>query len=676
MGPAGPVGLVFRTDARGKLIMCGILGVVGRVETNAFRLALDRLAHRGPDGSGIWSDGQITLGHRRLAILDLTEDGRQPMLTADAGLAIVFNGEIYNFVELRETLRQAGHVFRTETDTEVILHAYRQWGEACLARFDGMWAFAIWDRARRRLFLARDRFGKKPLFYARVPGGLVFASEMKAIIPFLPDCQPSRHFAWMRAHIHEYESSEEAIIEGIKRVPAGSYAIVEDGAMRVTRFWDTLEHLPAVPERYEEQVEQFRELFVAACRLRLRADVPIGTSVSGGMDSTAVLAGVARAAAQGGARLSGDWQHAFTVAFAGTPSDESQLAERVSTRVGVPLTRIEAYPEGSLDGLEDALHLHEDLYITSPVPIMSVYGAMRRAGVVVSLDGHGGDELLTGYSESPMTAYPDCRGLGDVLNLIATMRGMYGDDYIGRHGVAWYLRDYVWRFRVRPAWARLRRAVPRTWVRKIRGYRPPAFASAVEVGPPDVLARQRHPAFAARLDHLGRHLYILFHETTLPTMLRNYDRYAMAHGVEVRMPFMDHRLVAFCMALPWHSKIRGGFGKAILRDAARPWLPAEVVDRRVKIGFGAPAVAWLRALREPVLDTVNSAAFRTCEILPDASGIYARAELAMATGNFRAAERVWADVLAYYWYRGVILRGRQASRISLTTDAGHPPEVA
>lgn len=624
--------------------------------------ALDRLAHRGPDGSGIWSDGHITLGHRRLAVLDLTQDGRQPMLTADSRLVIVFNGEVYNFVELRDELRKAGHVFRSESDTEVVLHAYREWGAACLERFDGMWAFAIWDSAARSLFLARDRFGKKPLFYAWVGKCLVFASEMKAIVPFLADCRPSRYLAWMRTHIHEYEGSQEAVVEGIKRLPAGSYAIVVDGAMRVTRYWDTLEHLPEVPMRYEEQVERFRELFVASCRLRLRADVPVGTSLSGGMDSTAVLAGVARASALGGARLSRDWQHAFTVAFAGMPGDESRLARQVAAHVGVPLTAIEARPEGSLSGLEDAMYVQEDLYITSPVPIMSVYDGMRRAGVVVSVDGHGGDELLTGYNESPMTAYPDCKGISDVLNLISTMRGMYGPDYIGRHGVGWYLRDYAWRFRMRPAWARLKGTVPRGLVRRLRGNRAHAPV-AVSNGPPDVLQRDRHPGFVDRLDHLGRHLYILFHETTLPTMLRNYDRYAMAHGVEVRMPFLDHRLVAFCMALPWQSKIRGGFTKAILRDAARPWLPTEVVDRRIKIGFGAPAVEWLRALRDPLLDTVTSTDFLSCEVLPDAADIRSRAEEAVKDGNFRVAERVWTDVLTYFWYRGVIVRGQAMPRV-------------
>jgi asparagine synthase (glutamine-hydrolysing) len=605
----------------------------------------------------------VTLGHRRLAILDLTEDGRQPMLTDDAQLAIVFNGEIYNFVELRDALRKAGHVFRSESDTEVVLHAYRQWGSDCLHRFDGMWAFAIWDQSRRRLFLARDRFGKKPLFYAWVGGTVVFASEMKAIVPFLPDCRPSRHFAWMRAHIHEYESSEEAVIEGIKRVPAGHHATVEGGTMRVTRYWDTLEHLPVVPSRYEEQVERFRELFVDSCRLRLRADVSVGTSVSGGMDSTAVLAGVARAAAQGGSRLSGDWQHAFTVAFAGTGADESDLARQVAARVGVPLTRIEALPQGSLDGIEDAMYLQEDLYITSPVPIMSVYAAMRREGVVVSLDGHGGDELLTGYNESPMTAYPDCRSLSDVLNLIEVMRGMYGSDYAGQRGVGWYLRDYAWRFRMRPAWMRMRAAVPRSVVRCLRGAQCRPSEPVSESAPADVAARVRHPAFESSLDHLGRHLYILFHETTLPTLLRNYDRYAMAHGVEVRMPFLDHRLVAFCMALPWRSKIRGGFGKAILRDAARPWLPSSVVNRRIKIGFGAPAVEWLRSLRGPILDIVGSSGFLSCEVIPEAKLVRPRIEASVEKGDFRSAESAWTDVLTYFWYRAMIERGRHARSV-------------
>jgi asparagine synthase (glutamine-hydrolysing) len=219
-----------------------------------------------------------------LAILDRSDAGSQPF--DSHGYVVVFNGEIYNFLELRETLRQKGFSFVTETDTEVLTASLRAWGKDALLKFNGMWAFAAWDKATGELFVARDRFGVKPLFYTTVEGGYAFASEMKALFPFLPRVERSRHFGWCLENLYEYESTENCLIEGVYRFPAGHFATVGNGTMTPSRYWHAYEHLEkTVPKTYDEQVGQFRELFLDACRIRMRSDVRLGTSLSGGVDS-------------------------------------------------------------------------------------------------------------------------------------------------------------------------------------------------------------------------------------------------------------------------------------------------------------------------------------------------------------------------------------------------------
>ncbi len=526
--------------------MCGIAGLFhfkDRVDRGELQRFTDSIAHRGPDGRGLLLDGGLGLGQRRLAILDLSRRGRCPMpfeasqpidfrarwkgrLAAlggdgceEAALTpyrywITYNGEVYNFLELRRELVAMGYHFRTDTDTEVVLAAYVQWGEACLRRFNGMWAFAIWDRQERTLFLARDRFGIKPLYYLATSRRFAFASEMKAFLA-LDDYRPMLNDGLVPAMLQSSYSLEgttdDTLMAGVKRLPAGhTLRVTADGTFHVRRWWETRDHFPVVPARYEDQVAQFRDLFLDAVRIRQRSDVSLGTCLSGGVDSSAVASAMAhlhRGKATDLARCPADWRRAFIADFPDTVLNERAYADEVVNYTGAKPHYWRFDQSDSVRHVVDSVWSMEDVYGGLATPVWCLYRELRRAGVVVSLDGHGADELLGGY--------------------------------------AWYL----------------------DW--------------------PMVQANDN--------------LYRDFHATLLPAILRNYDRCSMAHGVEVRMPFMDWRLVTFAHALPAASKFGGGYTKHVLRDAMKGLMPDKVRLRRFKIGFNSPMVEWYNGGLAPML---------------------------------------------------------------------------
>ena len=615
--------------------MCGILGVLGfHPDTDRVKRSLVALASRGPDGEGVWQNSgepPVTLGHRRLSILDLSNAGDQPM--ARECHVIAFNGEIYNFHELRAELEALGHVFKTQSDTEVLLAAWAQWDEKCVERLNGMWSFAIWDKTKRVLTLCRDRFGKKPLFYAFEQGGLIFASEMKALAPLMREFRPSERFQWCAAHQYEYESTTDSLIEGIFRFPAGSVATIDSTSLRnrrlkVRRYWDTQQNLVSVPERYEEQVEIFRELFIDACRLRLRSDVPIGTCLSGGLDSSAVVCGISemdRKSRQANQKMVS--QHAFVATFSGSSLDETPFARAVIDKTGIDSSFLEISAVTGLERLERYTYQFEELYPTNPISMMDLYAKVAESGVRVSIDGHGGDELLSGYSEflcAMNDAFPNLTqlkrvlrcmgyespGLGEILAEFRTL-------HHGRRGLLKFLFDRL-----------LKRGMPE------HGY-------------------------------LHEALYSQFHRTMLPTLLRNYDRYSMSAGVEIRMPFLDYRLVQFCFSLPWTSKVpeRTPYMKGILRDALADNLPNEVRFRRDKIGFSSPIGDWLRGPWRPWLqDLLASRAFRECELL-DATEVSSMFQQILSEERSHSfCERAWSRLNPFLWQEFFLKRCQENAK--------------
>lgn len=610
--------------------MCGILGTIPAIkQPQFFERALNLLAHRGPDGSGIWegNENEVMFGHRRLSILDLSDAGKQPMHSER--YVITHNGEIYNFKEIRKELETKGYVIKTQTDTEVILAAYVEWGAQCLQKFNGMWAFAIWDKKEKTLFLSRDRFGKKPLFYAFIGDAFVFGSEMKALVPFLPEVKLSKDFQWMKENLFAYEPTEKCLIEGILRFPAAHYGIIKNGKLTTTKYWDTREHLHQVPRKYFQQVEEFRELFIDACKIRLRSDVPVGTALSGGVDSSAIAAGISQAAKPN--TTNGDWQHAFIAAMPNTPLDETPYAKQVATHLNIQTHVIEIDPLEGIKNLEDALYHFEELYITSPVPMVQTYAAERKAGVYVSIDGHGADELFSGYDTFLLNAFWDC-GLNPlaIKNILETYRGIvppFNQFKKERVGVEHYFQRVSGSF-------------------DFKDFMPH-------------LSSELRKAFSENTTAFNEALYKLFHTENLPTLLRNYDRYAMMSGVEIRMPFLDHRVVAYCFSIPWKSKIRGGYTKKLLRDAVAPFLPKEVIYRKYKMGFQTPIVDWMKGpWKSYFLELINSKDFTQCKEI-DASVVKKQIENVLLNDvTYREGELAYATLQPYLWERAVLKRFR------------------
>lgn len=615
--------------------MCGIFGYIGIIPEQLAVLCTDTLSHRGPDGRGLWLGNGLTLGHRRLSILDLSDQGKQPMSYANERYWITYNGEIYNFLEIRTELEGRGHTFRSDSDTEVLLAAYSEWGEGCLMKFNGMWAFGIWDAAERVLFLARDRFGKKPLFYAFPHGHFAFASEMKALFPLLDEVKSSSDFGWMCKHIFQYEATDKCLIEGIKRFPAGYCGFFKNGRLSLRRYWNTLDHLVEVPTNYEEQVEQFRDLFIESCRIRMRSDVPIGTALSGGLDSSATISTMAQIAKlHRGERVSENWQHAFVATFPGTPLDESCFAKRVVENIGIGASYLVIDPLKELERLYEYLYKFEELYVTSPIPMIQTYKAIKSYGISVTLDGHGADELMAGYGKSLFEAFLDC-----------------GLDFAAIKNIADTYRDLL------PADSKQFDKGGNTWIIYSKFMTLTAARIMFRKGGYLNCTDHSHPNFY-KLDRFNRHLYQMVHDTILPTLLRNYDRYSMTSGVEIRMPFMDHRLVTFLMSLPWQSKIGGGFTKRIVRDALSAFMPEEISFRKNKIGFNSPVVDWMKhEMKDFFLDIIRSREFNDCALI-NVSKVRKQIEdvIRDKKATFQDGEKAWTDLVPFLWEKSVLKR--------------------
>jgi asparagine synthase (glutamine-hydrolysing) len=549
--------------------MCGIAGIVdigGRaVGPDEISGLTDLLAHRGPAGSATWfsANRAVAFGHRRLAIIDPGPGGHQPMAYADGRYVIVYNGEIYNFLELRRELEARGCIFRTESDTEVILAAWQIWGEDMLLRFNGMWALAIFDTRSKDLFLARDRFGIKPLLYAMTSQRLIFASEQRALvrsglIATSVDTEVARRLLFDAFGV---EGSERTMCREIRRLQGGHFMWLRKGRLDIRRWWRTVDYLPALPKTDAERVERFGELFRDSVALRMRSDVPIGTCLSGGFDSSAVICTMAAHERAGmGPRDSTAWRHAFVATFPGAMNDERPQAEEAAAYAGVSPTFLEIGKDEALPDLDRILEDTDDVYIGLPSSAWLIYRELRRQNVPVSLDGHGADELMGAYLQE---------GRSTRFRLRNLLAGLASRAPMARRG-----EDLL-----------------RTLMIKRQGH---YFLRGGLSGIPSPFALvgddDRLPG---NWGALNRRLYRMFHGTVLPTILRNFDRVSMAHGIEVRMPFMDWRLVTYTMALPDELKFSNRYTKMIARRAMVDAMPESIRMGRRKVGFNSPMPEWL-----------------------------------------------------------------------------------
>lgn len=607
--------------------MCGISGIwhLDRETLQQQKLErfTDSMQHRGPDGRGFFIDqkAQLGLGHRRLSILDLSNAAAQPMHSSDNDLVICYNGEIFNFIELKKELEQSGFSFQTTSDTEVILAAYKKWDKDCLNKFNGMWAFAIWNKAEKKLFLARDRFGIKPLYYTHSPNNFfAFASETYAF-KFLDGYTRRAAADKLARTLHNPswpEGSGYTIFENILQVLPGHFMEVsEKNIPTQKRWWDTKKNLQQVPGSYSQQVEQFRDLFESACRLRMRSDVTLASALSGGVDSSSVYCMLHNLMQkQSAERAPANWQQAYVATFPGTSVDEEKYAREVIDYIhGKGVFIKQEYPQLDQRILETT-RLFDSITATPIIAVSDIYRSMRENGIKVSMDGHGVDEMLFGYTGSVSSVYiqellENKTNASAMLELFADLHLPEMQDSVRSQLIAKGQQKIK---QISPKISLLRSTLKK-FAKGIIQRSPSLPATATDAWlnnmvAPELMQLTASPYSLEEFSYADLLLFEEFHLTTLPLNFRDFDRASMMNSIEIRMPFMDYRLVSFVFSLPMSSKIGQGYTKRILRDAMKGLMPETIRTRKLKIGLAAPTADWFKGpIKTLLLDTARSQNF-------------------------------------------------------------------
>ena len=566
--------------------MCGIAGIVdtrehGRPDVGVVGRMLDTIVHRGPDDYGIHDGGRAVLGVRRLKIIDL-EGGHQPLSNEDGTVWVVYNGEIYNHAALRKELEAKGHRFLTRCDTEVIVHAWEEWGLSLVDRFQGMFGFAVWDSRSGILVLARDRLGIKPLYYAWDGTRLVFGSEIKAVlasgdVSTEPNLQSIYHYVG-----YEFVPAPETMFRQVNKLPAGHLLVLERGALSTRRYWDV--SFTPVERSEAEEIAGVRQLLGQAVQKRLMSDVPLGVFVSGGLDSTAVLA-FAREATT--ARIP-----TFTIGYRDASFSEWDYARQVAKHYGTDHHEIVIEPV-TPEAIEHAVwHLDEPMTDLSTIPF-GVLSAAARKDVTVCLSGEGGDEVFVGYdrfiaSKAHHLLYgrvPRAMRRG----IEAAVRRLPDQDQ--KKGAINILRRFVEGGALPDEGGHMRWQYFSSAEQDEALFRP-EFLSRVSRDPFEPI--RRHRARVASADRLSQECYVDLRLTMPDSVLMKVDKMSMAHSLEVRVPFLDHALVEFVAGVPSERKFPGFRTKALYRKAMEGVLPPFVLNRG-KQGYSLPIKNWLRA---------------------------------------------------------------------------------
>jgi len=577
--------------------MCGIAGILSadpaKITPERLLSMTGSLAHRGPDGEGHWIDpnGHAGLGHRRLSIIDLSSAGGQPMSCLDR-YSIIHNGEIYNHIELRDFLQSKGYSFFSRTDTEIIPAAYDFYGPDCVRQFDGMFAFALWDRRERTLYLARDRFGEKPLFLYQDETQMLFASEMKALwaAGAPKTINPPMLFNFITiGYTHNPADPSETFYKGITRLPARSWLRYQPltNKKEVRQYWDPRDPAVEAPDRSESCIrEEFDSLLSASVQRRLRSDVAIGASLSGGLDSSAIVAYML------GQPDPPRTLPTFSAIFPGFEKDESYFIDKVTNHFN--LTNYATAPTAE-DLVRDFSHLaaqqEEPFQSTSIYAQYRVYSLAAEKGIKVLLDGQGADELLAGYAKY-FTWYWRELYRNDPTTLKRELAAVHQPNV---------REDWSWKHRLAAILPGLAGTVQRrSRISQQRANKDLAgdFIQASGISYYDLPPVTR----------LNEVLYYNTMTNGLEELLRYADRNSMAHGVEIRLPFLDHRLAEFLFSLPARFKIRDGWTKWLLRATMECTLPPAIVWRKDKIGYEPPQRQWMA---DPALLDLISAAKRT-----------------------------------------------------------------
>lgn len=564
--------------------MCGILGLVGRASTDAVHLGrvLELIAHRGPDGSGIWSspDNRVHLAHRRLSILDLSERGAQPMADSSGRYVITYNGELYNYLELRAELQAIGHVFHTGTDTEVLLEAYKTWGEGCLQRFNGMFAFALYDTVEQLLFCARDRYGEKPFLFAAQADHFAFASEYKALLA-LPDLAPDYDEIRLLRGLHNasmgLDGDRQTVFNGIQQLLPAEALLLNCRTLdyRILRYWDLRPDTQLATLSEADATARFRELLTDAVRIRMRSDVPVGSCLSGGLDSSAIVSLIRQQI-----HPEGEY-HTFTGRFPGTAADEWRYAEPVIAASRVTSHVVEPTAAGFASELAHFLWFNElPVGSSSQYAQYCVFRLAKEQGVTVLLDGQGADELLGGYEQYFRFYVQALTERGETARLEREL-----PEIRARYPLAMTSKAHGWRDRLPfglRRWLSHRLGIG---TNLLYGLKPEVARRVSEENQRGRVERFHALTSALYQDSFGMYL---------TTLLRYGDRNSMAHSREVRLPFCDHRLAELVLSLPPEYLMGEAQTKRLLRESMRGILPEDVRTRWNKQGFRPPQETWFQ----------------------------------------------------------------------------------
>lgn len=566
--------------------MCGISGIFhfdsGRiVDQQVLKRMTDTLSHRGPDGSGFFVEGNVGLGHRRLSIIDLTT-GDQPQYSDDGKIAIVFNGEIYNYIELRKELESLGHSFRTTSDTEVIIHGYRQWGHNCQNKFNGMWAFALWDSQNQQLFISRDRLGEKPLYYGLLDNSLVFGSEIKALLAYGNNTQFNYQLTELYLSLG-YLPAPYSYYKNIYKLRQGHYIIVQGSNYKESKYWD----LPEIDEQEmissSEQVHsKFVELLHDSVKIRMRSDVPFGAFLSGGLDSASIVSIMSE--------IQNEPVRTFTIGFSESEFDERKLAKEVAIKFKTTHSEFLVDPDSFEDSLSRIRYHYDEPFGDSSAIPTGYVSKIASQKVKMVLTGDGGDEVLSGYNAYQIEKFASSyQRLPDFLHTL--LPKMISPIKIGLYGGLRYRvnrlerilqysnKSFNDRLIIKSAWHEI-----------------PIIQKLTEGLGDQVSLQDFIDDFFIRntLNDPFYKLMVFHHKVQLPDdFLVKVDRMSMAYSLETRVPFLDYRLVEFMFGVSKSVKMKGYTRKSVLRETIGKKLPSTLLKSGKK-GFRVPIRDWFK----------------------------------------------------------------------------------
>ena len=563
--------------------MCGILGYVAikanLIEECKFSSALELMAHRGPDNHGVLAVDDILLGHRRLSIIDISSNSNMPFRDEDNNLAITYNGEIYNYIEIRQLLIDKGYSFKTNSDTEVILKAYEEWGESCLKKFNGMFAFFIYDSIKKKGFGARDRFGVKPLYFHSAEDKFIFSSEVKPILALGVNATPNREY--IRSYIVDsaLDYGSCTLIEEIKQIEPGQYFVLENDDISFTQWWSNDDLIVDLPDSYEERIELYRSTLADSVKIRLRSDVNSAITLSGGMDSTSIYSLYKKSEQDGNNAVKP--LDVFTIKYGDESGiDEVDDVKKITSSFGDSFNSIQIDNSKAISKLRETIYFQEfPAWNVSPIAFQDIYKSIKNSGSTVLLEGHGNDEILGGYNghiNLSVNYFLKRFQFRNAWNAAKTFSQM-NNVSIGQKAIS-------------PIVSILYGATP-----LIRNYRRKKtlekfknlnlWHKSLNL---DHLKRNRNKMFTG----FQNELLHLVNSQILPTVLRVFDRATMSSSIEMRAPFMDYRLVQISFSLRDNEKIGGGYQKRILRDAMKGLVPESIRTNIVKKGFSGDLITW------------------------------------------------------------------------------------